>query len=174
MILANWISPPTFGKEWLGWVADVLGIFGFIISVAGIVIAVLIKKEVSRAKREAEAKITNALQSQAESELFESKRFLDLAMESCRSKRWVRAEIHLDSTAEILRKLITAVELDDDGQKRMRKVIDDIRAVKETLRRMKNGQGDLSDENYALIDGAIEVPISMKGSLKPKRREDNT
>ena len=170
MIFAEYVPPPpSEARDLLAWWSDVLGIAGFVLTIVGLWIALFIKREVSRAKREARTRIAGLLQSQRELELIETRRFLELSREACGSKRWVRAEVYFDAAEPMLTRLLSATPSTDDETKVLQIALDNIRLLNDAVRGRLVKNGPLSQTQMRHLGDTIHAMIRVEARLTAQR-----
>ncbi len=148
------VPPPSEAREMLAWWSDILGVFGFFVSVAGFGVALVVRQQVRKARKEAAEAIDLLLWQSTLKDIVSARQAVLLARESCRGKQWSRAHGHFDVAIDFVTRLLGDPMRRGRDWGDMPRMLDNLRALAEIVQN-RTTESNLAADRLALIDEEI-------------------
>ena len=164
---------PALTPEWRDQLAlwsDILGVFGFVISVVGLLVGLWINRQVKEAREEARRMLARVAIARQQADVAILSRAMTLAREASRATEWVRTQAHLDAAAEWAVRIVNAEVLPTETLEKLETALESIRDLKR-IASDRRGTSRLSKDRQQLFDSIIEAVTAVESAIQLSARD---
>lgn len=157
---------PSEAREMLAWWSDLLGVFGFFVSVAGFAVALVVRKQVREVKEQARKSHRLVALGQFAADVVHSKQSLELGREACFARKWDRAKTHFDIAIGLLVRLSAMSDFPADLKPHLLERAEDVRVCSKWMVNRTTQQGNLSAGRQMSLDRVIEKLVELDSNIR--------
>jgi len=165
-------STPAWRDQLALW-SDILGVVGFLISIAGLAVGLWVNKQVREARDEAKRVVMQAEIRRLQSELAMLCQSLYLAREAGRGKVWMRMLGHIDVATDWATRLVNRERISASEQQELALLVDNLSELGRVLLKRKT-ESHLSQDRLDLLDQTIRLATGLDARMHSRMETEHT
>ena len=145
--------------------SDIFGIAGFVFSLAGLIVALIVNRRISEVKSQARAAQRMAAIGRFAGDILNAKQALELAREASHAKRWDRAKTYFDIAIGQLVRLSAMRDFPNELRQQLTERVEEIRECSKWMVN-RSSAANLSVRRQTILDQLIEKLVELDTSLR--------